>query len=422
MRFGEKRKSTCLERGNVVKFVDWVGLICLVIALLILWQFRQIVLLIFTAVVITVSLNSLVRRLMHRTGLQRGTAVLVTLLLVLMAFAIFASLVLPLFIDQFQQLLKLIPAGMQRLLNLINEVVENPPSWIPSNPNLQLLPNFPALLQQLGSIGSMAFGNFFTFFSNSVAILLQILLMLVLSIMLLAAPLSYRAMFVRLFPSRYRRRTDEILDQCEMALLCWLGGVSLSSLFVASVSFLGLSLMGVQFAFAHAVIAGVFNFIPNLGPTLSAVFPVSVALLDSPSKVVAVIILYVVIQNIESYWFSPMIMQRQVSLLPAATLIAQIFFATFFGPLGLILALPLAVVSKVWIEEAWIKDVLDERPVNPALKLSPSLAAQEQAAQSPDMLRREGQPPDALVADSSVAESSDIPPPTVVESQADSTQ
>jgi predicted PurR-regulated permease PerM len=121
-------------------------------------------------------------------------------------------------------------------------------------------------------------------------------------------------------------------------------------------------LLGVPYAFAHAVLAGLFNFIPNLGPTLSAIFPIFVAFLQSPGKAALVVILYVVIQNLESYWFTPMAMQKQVALLPAATLIAQIFFATFLGPLGLILALPLAVVSKTWIEEAWIKDGLDRSP------------------------------------------------------------
>ena len=74
------------------------------------------------------------------------------------------------------------------------------------------------------------------------------------------------------------------------------------------------------------------------------------------------LVLYVMIQNLESYWFSPMMMQRRVSLLPAATLIVQLFFANFLGPVGLILALPLAVVCKTWIEEAWIVDVLDQKP------------------------------------------------------------
>jgi predicted PurR-regulated permease PerM len=154
----------------------------------------------------------------------------------------------------------------------------------------------------------------------------------------------------------------------------WLGGVALSSIFVATLSFTGLVLLGVPYAFAHAVLAGLFNFIPNLGPTLSAVFPVFVALLQSPGTALAVIALYVLIQNVESYWFSPMVMQKQVDLLPAATLISQIFFATFFGPVGLILALPLAVVCKTWIEEAWIIDVLDrsgDREVENVSNVSP---------------------------------------------------
>ena len=108
-----------------------------------------------------------------------------------------------------------------------------------------------------------------------------------------------------------------------------------------------------------------FNFVPNIGPVLSAIFPISVALVDSSWQVVGVVILYIIVQNLETYWFSPIVMHRQVSLLPAATLISQIFFTTFFGILGLILALPLAVVCKTWLEEALVSDVLDKMNGSP---------------------------------------------------------
>jgi predicted PurR-regulated permease PerM len=108
---------------------------------------------------------------------------------------------------------------------------------------------------------------------------------------------------------------------------------------------------------------------------LSALF--AIALLDSPSKALAVVVLYVFIQNLERYWFAPMIMQKQVELLPAATLIAQIFFASFLGPLGLVLALPLTVVTKTWVEEAWIKDILDQQVQGPiALALPTDIAVE----------------------------------------------
>ncbi|MFM7221773.1 MAG: AI-2E family transporter [Nodosilinea sp.] len=344
-----------------MKLTDWINLGLLGIGLLIVWQFRQIILLIFAAVVLTTSLNSLVRRFVNIYGWRRDRALLVTAALVLLGGFLFLWLILPLFIDQFQELLDLVPKGFEKLVTWFEQLQANPPEWLPTS-DFQLVPDLANLLQQMTTIGGRVFDNFLTFFSNSVVIILQVLLLTVLTLMMLVNPLAYRRLLLRLFPSGYRQRADDILSRCEAALLSWLGGVAFSSLFVASLSFVGLLVLGVPYAFAHAVLAGLFNFIPNLGPTLSAVFPLFVAFLQSPGKAALVVILYVLIQNLESYWFTPMAMQKQVALLPAATLIAQIFFATFLGPLGLILALPLAVVSKTWIEEAWIKDVLDRPP------------------------------------------------------------
>jgi predicted PurR-regulated permease PerM len=350
--------SVCQGIVRLVKLTDWLNLAVIGIVLVILWRFRQIVLLIFAAVVLTIALNSLVRRFTRVYGWNRLQAIAATAGLVILGGMIFLGLVLPLFIGQFQELLELIPRGFEQLLLWLNQFLAEPPDWFPQQ-DIQLIPEFTELIQQAASIGTTVFGNFFTFFSNSVAILLQVLLLVVLTLMMLVDPSAYRRLLLRLFPSRYRHRADDICTKCEAILLCWMGGVALNSAFVATLSFTGLVLLDVPYAFAHAVLAGMFNFIPNLGPALSAIFPVFVALLQSPVKALAVIVLYVLIQNLESYWFSPMVMQKQVSLLPAATLIAQIFFATFLGPLGLILALPLAVISKVWIEEAWIIDVLD---------------------------------------------------------------
>ena len=329
-----------------MKLSDWISLVCFLIALMILWQFRQVLLLVFAAVVIAIALNSLVRRLVNLFHIPRGQAVLNTMGLVILGHTIFLGLVLPLFIGQFRQLLELIPEGFNQFVGWANQIQRNPPAWLPEEIIQIELPRFSELLEQFANFGTQAFGNFFSFFSGSAAILLQLLLLIVLTLMLLSNPTAYRQLLLRLFPSSYRQRADTILSKCESALLCWLGGVSISSLFVATVSFLGLLALRVPYPFANAVLAGAFNFIPNIGPTLSAIFPITVALSQSFGRSLAVLVLYVMIQNLESYWFSPMMMQKQVSLLPAATLVGQIFFATFFGPVGLILALPLTVVCK----------------------------------------------------------------------------
>ncbi|NEO31630.1 MAG: AI-2E family transporter [Symploca sp. SIO3C6] len=349
-----------------MKLGDWIALLCLIISLIILWKFRQILMLIFTAVVLAIALNSFVRWI-QQFGMRRGKAVLVALSSVLLFGALFVSLVMPPFLAQFQELIKLVPVGFEQFIDWIEQLMKKPPAWLPRQEQIEL-PDLSDLTQQIGLLAQNLLGNFFAFFSNSLTTLLQLLLVIVLTLMLLANPTNYRRTIVRLFPSFYRQRADNILCQCEIALLSWMGGIVINSLFVATLSGIGLWILGIRFVLAHALMAGVFNFIPNIGPVTSVVFPISVALLDAPWKAIAIIILYIVIQNIESYWFSPMVMQKQVSLLPAATLTAQIFFTHFLGFLGLVLALPLTVVVKTWIEEALIKDILDQQGESVAQK------------------------------------------------------
>ncbi|MFM8008815.1 MAG: AI-2E family transporter, partial [Dolichospermum sp.] len=129
---------------------------------------------------------------------------------------------------------------------------------------------------------------------------------------------------------------------------------------VGLMSLLGLSILQVKAALALGVLAGFMNLIPNLGPTMSVLPAMAIALLDNPWKALAVFILYFVIQQVESNFITPVVMAHQVSLLPAVTLISQLFFVTFLGFLGLFLALPLTVVAKIWVQEVLIKDVLDQ--------------------------------------------------------------
>jgi predicted PurR-regulated permease PerM len=246
---------------------------------------------------------------------------------------------------------------------------------------MQYLPDFRNLNRELQpelqSLGKQLLNSSFAFFSSSLGALLNFLLVLVLMLMLIAQPLSYRRAFVRVFPSFYRRRVEGILDQCEVALGRWIVGALISMSVVAVLSVIGLSILGVQPALAQGVLAGLLNFIPNIGPTLSVVLPMSIALLDAPWKAGAVLFLYFLIQQFESNLLTPYVMAQQVSLLPALTLLSQVFFATFFGFLGFLLALPLTVVGQVWVQEVLVKDVLDKwRGQEPETAVQPAVAAE----------------------------------------------
>jgi predicted PurR-regulated permease PerM len=337
-----------------VKFGQWLGLFCLIISLYVLWEIQQLLLLVFTAVVFTIALNR-VTCYLQRFGIKRHIAIALTLIATIIIITLFFILVVPPFITQFQNLIALLPRVWDRLRAelLILEKQQLQIDWLPP------LPTVPDLLDQLQPLGTAVFQNFFAIFSNSFAVIFQGLLVIILTLMMLVNPQGYRKAFLILFPSFYRRRADEILTATEEALGNWLTGIVITSTFIGTLSGIGLLLLGIKLVLVHALLAGLLNLIPNLGPALSVIFPITIALLDSPVKIWAILALYFFIQQVESYWLTPTIMAKQVSLLPAVTLLAQIFFAQVFGLLGLLLALPLTVVAKTWIDEVLFKDILD---------------------------------------------------------------
>ncbi|NDJ23851.1 AI-2E family transporter [Nostoc sp. B(2019)] len=333
---------------------QWIGLIAIVLSLYILWQIREVLLLMFAAVVLATTLNRLAKRF-QRSGMTRGFAVLLSVAIFFAGVAGFFWLIVPPFAQQFQELTYRVPQGFERFNNWLDALRTRIPNQL-----VPYIPDINSLIQQAQPIINRALGNSFAFVSGSLEVLLKVLLVLVLTGMILADPIAYRKVFVRLFPSFYRRRVEGILNQCEVSLEGWITGAFIAMSVVALMSVVGLSILGVKAALALGILAGFLNLIPNLGPTLSVVPAMAIALLDSPWKVVAVLILYLIIQQVESNFITPIVMAHQVSLLPAVTLIAQLFFVTFFGFLGLFLALPLTVVAKIWVQEVLIKDVLDQ--------------------------------------------------------------
>jgi predicted PurR-regulated permease PerM len=337
-----------------MKIGQLLGFLVLVISLYILWEIRQLLLLLFTAIVLATAISQLVRRF-QRSGMQRIWAVWLSIVIVFALLVGFFLVIVPPFISQFQELVQLFPSGIARIQQII--------TWLEGTiigPYVTKLPDINNLIQQLQPLTENLIRQAIAFFSTGVTAVLQFLLVIVLTLMLLANPQPYRNIFVRCFPSFYRHRVQQILTLCGEGLGNWTIGALIEMVFIAFLSGLGLLILQVPLALAHAVLAGLLNFIPNIGPTLSVILPMTIAFLDTPWKAIAVLILYVVIQNIESYWLTPTVMAKQVALLPAFTLTAQIFFASFFGALGLVMALPLAVVAKTWIEELVFKDILDK--------------------------------------------------------------
>lgn len=350
-----------------------IGIILFVVSLIILWQIRYVLLLAFTAVVFATVINRMVRRL-QRSGLNRGFAIALSVAVIMVIIVGFFVIIVPTVIPQLRQLFNLVPQGLEQLREWY--------SWLQNLIPGQLLADIGSLnniLERIPGSTSDWFGGFFKIFSNSIDFLLNLLLVIAVTIMLLANPDRYRHIFVMLFPSFYRSRVEEILSECEHNLVGWAIGMLFNMTVIAVLSGLGLWILGVRLALVNALIAGFLTYIPNLGPTLSVIPPAALALLDGPWKAFGVLLLYFGVQQVESTILTPIVMKRQVSLLPAITLLSLVTFGVFFGLLGLFLALPLVVVLQVWIKEVLVHDILNNWTQNPSDRFKKNSSANESA-------------------------------------------
>ena len=336
-----------------------IGFLAIIIALYILWRIKQVLLLAFAAIVFATAINQLVKLLQHRLNIKRKVAIAISVTGVLIFVIGFIALVIPPFVDQIQELVTLVPEGLEQLSSW-NEWLHN---LLPGN-LIDDVRGLESLSQNIKSFGDDIISNFLNLFSSTLAVVLNSLLVIVVTIMLLSDPTPYKQVFLLMFPAFYRQRVQVILKKCEKNLGGWAIGILFNMAVIAILSGIGLLALGVRLPLANSLLAGILTFIPNLGPVLSVVPPAAMALLDAPWKAVAVIILYIAIQQIESNILTPIVMKKQVSLLPAVTLLAQVAFAVFFGILGLFLALPITVVAQVWIKEVIVKDILDRWQIN----------------------------------------------------------
>ena len=278
-------------------------------------------------------------------------------------FTIFI-LVLPPFIKEFNEILVDIPNGLSKINILINtnlnkfnslfygEQSENVIDIFSLINNVVTIPDVSTIAKAIQE----SFKNLINIAGNLGSGLLRLIFVLAVSLMISIEPKQYKENVLLLIPKNYRNKFRNILEKCNIALANWTFSMVISSLSVGLLSLIVLSILDVKYVVSNALIAMVLNIIPNIGPVISGIFPISIALLDNFWKPLAVLGSYVIIQNIESYIIMPSIMKKKANLLPGLTLISQFGFTFIFGPLGLILSLPLAVVIQVLIKESF-KDI-----------------------------------------------------------------
>jgi len=288
----------------------------------IVFQIKEVVLMLFASYIIMAALKPSVLWLQSQR-LPRIAAISIPYLLVLLSLIILIFPLVPFFAEQIQQLFTNLPI-------FVNNAGEALGFRIDEKNVAQIL--------QFESVSK----NAFAFAGGVVGALFLIIAVFVISFYMLLEYSSVERALLELFPENKRGRVSKIIEQVDHKLGVWLRGQILLSLFVGLITWLALIALQLgQYALPLALLAGMLEIIPTIGPIFAAIPAVIIGLSISPNLALVLVLLYIGIQLVENNLLVPRIMQRAVGMSPIAVILGITVGGKFFGIAGALLSIPL---------------------------------------------------------------------------------
>jgi len=320
----------------------------IVVLIALAWMLRSVLIFAFAGALLALVLRTLAQPFVHWTPLGTGAAISVIVLLAI-ALVSGAGLVLG-----------------QQLSSQLGELWSKLPQFTHQAENfLQQTPIGRTLVDLIGDpeklFSGLMTGRAISAATSIILLFADILVICFLGLFLAYSPRTYREGLVRLIPPSRRAVARRVLLRMGSALRSWLVGQFISMLSVGVITWLGLTLIGVPLALGLGFVAFLLEFIPVVGPAITAVPTILVGLSVSPTTALWVAGLFAAIHLIEGYMLVPLLQRWAVHVPPVLTVLAIVTFGIIFGWMGVLMATPLAVACIALVEELYLKDVLDER-------------------------------------------------------------
>lgn len=356
MRNSLKTPEENLNRTNLEQ-VAFVGRVLVVVGitvfvallLLFVWQVIDVLLSVFAGILLAIFLRGLSEWTSKLTSLSNGWSLAIVVLALVAVIGVSVWLLAPDVMHQVDQLSQSLPQSVQQLRQQIERYEWG--RWIRAQ-----MPKSDEFLSYRADVVAGVAGVF----STTLGTVVNLAIILVIGIYVAVEPGIYTDGIIRLVPIRKRERAREVLNEVGYTLRWWLIGRVASMTVVGVLTALGLWVLGMPLALTLGLLAALLTFIPNIGPTLALVPAALLALLQSPTKSLYVILLYLAIQAVESYLLIPLVQRQAVSLPPALTITAQVLLGILVGGFGLVLAVPLTAALMVLIRMLYIEDALGD--------------------------------------------------------------
>ena len=347
------------DRRSVIRNAC-IGFAITIIALWTLYLIRGPLLLFYVCILFATGLSPIVRwierrRPVGRRRLPRPAAILLIYAAVLGTIAGIAAMIVQPLIEQSRQFWKELP-------NLLDQIQARLMSWGVISPGTSLK----ELLQQAPGTTdavTMVIGTVWGFVGG----LFGFITILLLTFYLLVESQGIFDFIVRLLPRERRQKVTEVSALVTTKVSAWLGGQILLGFIIGTTTAIGLALMGVPYFYVLALIAGIGEMIPIVGPIVSAIPAVAVAFTVSPGLALGVTIFFLAQQQVENAVLVPKVMGQTVGLGAVTVITSLIVGGELLGIIGALLAVPTAAIIKVLVEEMYLAekkpDLVEKAPV-----------------------------------------------------------
>ncbi|HEY0847279.1 MAG TPA: AI-2E family transporter [Noviherbaspirillum sp.] len=331
----------------VVSVILFTGLM-----LTLIWYASDVFLVLFAGILLAVLLRAPTNWLVEKTRMKESGALTVSILFLTAVIITLVYLFAVPMAEQVGQLLDTLPQSMARMREWLAKH-----RWTqPLQPLIAEMSGMRLDAQTLGRAGGLL--------TSTASAIGGLAVVIFIGIYLAAQPRLYQRGVMHLLPRKRRPRAYEVMDEIAKVLRWWLVGRLVTMTMVGLAAGLGLWWLGVPLAFTLGVLTGLLEFIPYIGPFLSAAPPLLIAFNMDPQLAFYVLLLYVAIQSAENYLLTPLIEQRAISLPPALVVFSTLLLAVLAGPLGVILASPLTATCMVAVKLLYVEDVV-EQPTRP---------------------------------------------------------
>jgi len=326
-----------------ISSMTFIKIILLLLVIGFLWLVRDVLFLLLIAIVLAAAFDPWVDWF-QKKKIPRSVSILGIYIVIFGIFSLAIGLMVPVVVEQVTELVKNLPFYFHQVTNWFSTVQRVSLEY-------GILDQLNATVANWQSSAGQSSGGIFSLVGGVFGGIISLFSVMVMTFYMIIEEDNTKKFIKSISPERYQKYLVELMDRISVRMGQWLRGQLLVSSMVGILVYIGLKILGIKYAFVLALLAAITEIIPYIGPFIGALPGILISFTISPLTAAFTIIIYFIVQQIESHIITPRIMSKAVGLNPIVVILAILVGAKVGGPIGAIISIPVAIILSIFLKD-----------------------------------------------------------------------